>query len=207
MAMLPVLLEIVDQMYNSLDSQSQTFQDGGIPMLFVPQQRPASGCGQRRMQFRCRPAGSFPGEAGCGRKCPRGNCARKAASDDFQVSVDVKSFNPEEINVKVKDREIIVEGKHEERQDETGFVSRQFTRRFVLPQEFDPDTISTFLNAEGKMTIKAVKPQPAAVETNERVIPIQRVPTEAAEATEAPATEQEWEKVDEAAGAEKPIKE
>jgi crystallin, alpha B len=196
MAFLPVILDLVDEMYTSLDDQSKTFSDR-IPFFIIPQRNADGqdmGCRRGPMMRGCQ----MQKPDGCPRKCRRGTCAvAKPASDDFELSIDVQTFKPEEITVKVKNNEIIVEGKHEERQDEFGFVSRQFSRRCTLPQEFDPDTISTFLNAEGKMTIKAQKPQPPAVETNERVIPIQREPKAAA--TEA-TTEQEWEKVDEAVG-------
>lgn len=188
MALLPVLLEMVDDIYSSLDNQSKNADS--IPLLFMPQ-RPG-GCGQG-MRFHCGP------KAASGtRKCQRGACTMATKPEGFKVVVDVKSFKPEEVNVKVKGHEIIVEGKHEEREDEIGFVSRQFSRRFVLPQEYDPDTVSTFLDAEGKMTINAQKPQPPAVETNERKIPIQRVASAASE--EAPTTEQDWEKVEQTAG-------
>jgi Hsp20/alpha crystallin family len=182
MAFLPVLLDMVDEMYTSLDGQSKGFSSS-IPLLFVPQRTGNVGGGQNTNCPR--------GARGCRfqRGCQRGACAKPAS--DFEVSFDVKTFKPEEINVKVKGHEIHIEAKHEEREDEIGFVSRQFSRRFELPQEFDADTISTFLSAEGKMTVKASKPQPAAVETSERIIPIQRIST-----TEAvtPSTE---EKVDE----------
>lgn len=197
--MLPVLLDMVDEIYASLDDQSKTFADS-IPLLFVPQRaNSAGGCGQ---EMRCR-RGPMRGcqkqkPANCSRKCQRGNCCdvAKPTSDDFQMSIDVKSFKPEEISVKVKGNEIFIEGKHEERVDEFGFVSRQFSRRCVLPEVFDPDTISTFLTADGKMTVKATKPQPPAVELTERIIPIQREPV----TTEPSSSEQEWEKVDETAG-------
>lgn len=55
----------------------------------------------------------------------------------FQVNLDVQQFGPHEISVKTVDDFIVVEGKHEERQDEHGFVSRQFVRRYQLPGE-DP---------------------------------------------------------------------
>jgi crystallin, alpha B len=44
--------------------------------------------------------------------------------DKFQIILDVQQFTPEEITVKTNDKFIIVEGKHEEKQDEHGFVSR-----------------------------------------------------------------------------------
>lgn len=168
MAMLPVLLNMVDDIYASLDNSSHGQLGGDIPLLFVPQTR-GSACRQR---------------------CP-GNRAFgltqqwKPTSDDFQVALNVKSFSPEEISVKVKGREVIVEGKHEERKDDHGFVSRQFTRRYVLPEPYDPDTIATYLDAEGKMTIKALKPKPAVEENQERIIQIERVPIEQKKPVEA----------------------
>lgn len=44
--------------------------------------------------------------------------------DKFQIILDVQQFSPDEIAVKTNDKFIIVEGKHEEKQDEHGFVSR-----------------------------------------------------------------------------------
>jgi hypothetical protein len=112
---------------------------------------------------------------GCPRFAGRGCPCKKTLAEDFKVSFDVKSFNPDEISVKVKGREIFVDGKHDERADEQGFVSRQFSRRFVVPDEFDTDTIATYLDMEGRMTITASKPKPPVDESTERVIPIERV--------------------------------
>ncbi|CAH1963859.1 unnamed protein product [Acanthoscelides obtectus] len=49
--------------------------------------------------------------------------------DKFQVILDVQQFAPNEITVKTTGNSIVVEGKHEEKQDEHGFISRHFTRR------------------------------------------------------------------------------
>lgn len=111
----------------------------------------------------------------CPRFAGRGCPCKKTLAEDFKVTFDVKSFNPDEISVKVKGREIFVDGKHDERADEQGFVSRQFTRRYVVPDEFDTDTIATYLDVEGRMTITASKPKPPVDESTERVIPIERV--------------------------------
>lgn len=46
------------------------------------------------------------------------------AKDKFEVLLDVQQFRPDEICVKTSDKFIIVEGKHEEKQDEHGYVSR-----------------------------------------------------------------------------------
>ena len=36
-----------------------------------------------------------------------------------------------------KDAYLAISGKHEERNDEHGFVSRQFSRRFLIPKDVD----------------------------------------------------------------------
>lgn len=52
-----------------------------------------------------------------------------------QVILDVQQFTPNEITVKTTDKHIIVEGKHEEKADEHGYISRHFVRRYQLPGE------------------------------------------------------------------------
>ncbi|KAG8228850.1 hypothetical protein J437_LFUL008346 [Ladona fulva] len=91
--------------------------------------------------------------------------------DDFEVMLDVQQFRPEEISVKTVDNSIVVEGKHEEKRDEHGFVSRHFIRRYVLPQGISPGTVTTSLSSDGVLTITAPKalPMPAI---NERIVPI-----------------------------------
>lgn len=44
--------------------------------------------------------------------------------DKFEVLLDVQQFRPDEIAVKTSEKFIIVEGKHEEKQDEHGYISR-----------------------------------------------------------------------------------
>jgi Hsp20/alpha crystallin family len=49
--------------------------------------------------------------------------------DGFQACVDVHHFKPSEISVKSVDHTVIIEGKHEERDDNHGSVSRHFVRK------------------------------------------------------------------------------
>lgn len=79
----------------------------------------------------------------------------KIANNKYQISLDVQKFAPEEISVKATDDWIIVEGKHEERQDEQGFVSRHFVRRFMLPAGHDRNKIVSSLSSDGVLTILA----------------------------------------------------
>ncbi|EEB10971.1 protein lethal, putative [Pediculus humanus corporis] len=91
--------------------------------------------------------------------------------NEFKINLDVQQFPPECLNVKVVDNSVIVEGKHEERADEHGYISRQFTRRYVLPDNVDPSTVVSNLSSDGVLTVAAPKkiaPAPA----NERVVPI-----------------------------------
>ena len=91
--------------------------------------------------------------------------------DAIKINLDVKQFKPEELNVKVVDGYVVVEGKHEERQDEHGFISRQFSRRYKLPDNVDPATVSSSLSSDGVLMVSAPKkalPPPS----NERSVPI-----------------------------------
>lgn len=87
------------------------------------------------------------------------------------VSMDVQAFSPEEITVKTTDTSVTIEGKHEERKDHQGYISRQFTRRYSIPQGCDPSTITSELSSDGILTVKALKSK--ALENNVRIINIQ----------------------------------
>ncbi|XP_013187583.2 protein lethal(2)essential for life-like [Amyelois transitella] len=77
--------------------------------------------------------------------------------DKFQITLDVQHFLPNEISVKVIGKEIIVEGKHEDRQDNHGVVSRQFKRRYVLPNECLSEQVSSTLSSDGLLSVIARK--------------------------------------------------
>jgi len=106
----------------------------------------------------------------CPKKCHANKLLPTTGKDGFQICFDVQQFNPNEITVKTVDNYVLVEGKHEEREDDHGFISRQFTRRYALPKGYDPNTVISSLSSDGVLTVKA--PPPQALETNERVIPI-----------------------------------
>lgn len=90
--------------------------------------------------------------------------------DGFEVKLDVSGYMPEELDVKTVDNYIVIKGKHEEKQDEHGFISRQFTRRYALPDNVKPDTVNCSLSSDGFLVLAA----PLAIEENkdERPIPI-----------------------------------
>jgi len=119
-------------------------------------------------------------------RCPRflselRNSADSAAipkssigKDGFQVCMDVQQFAPNEISVKTVDNTIVVEANHEERQDEHGYISRQFKRRYALPQGFNIKDVVTQLSSDGILTIKAPPEVKAVDQGNVRVLQIQQ---------------------------------
>lgn len=82
----------------------------------------------------------------------------KIGDDGFQVCVDVQHFQPNEIEVKTENNTVIVHAKHEEKVDEHGYISREFTRRYQLPDEFKPENVVSSLSSDGVLMIKAPKP-------------------------------------------------
>ncbi|VVC38137.1 Hypothetical protein CINCED_3A024169 [Cinara cedri] len=77
--------------------------------------------------------------------------------EGFKVNLDVQQFKPDEVNVKVVDDYIVIDGKHEERVDEHGFISRQFTRRYKIPENVDQKLIQSSLSSDGVLSIGAPK--------------------------------------------------
>lgn len=73
--------------------------------------------------------------------------------------------------MKAVENSLIVEGKHEERMDEHGFVSRSFKRRYILPKDVDMAALKSNLSRDGVLSIEAPKKHVDA--PNERTIPVQ----------------------------------
>ncbi|XP_026733854.1 protein lethal(2)essential for life-like [Trichoplusia ni] len=101
---------------------------------------------------------------------PKPGSTVKIDKDKCQINVDVQHFAPDEITVKTSNGYIVIEGKHEEKEDEHGYVSRQFVRRFKLPEESDPDLVESRLSSDGILTVVAPKKSEAV--TGERAVPI-----------------------------------
>lgn len=94
-----------------------------------------------------------------------------ADKDKFQVRLDVQQFAPSEINVYSSgNNTITVEGKHEEKQDEHGYISRHFVRRYVIPKGHDVERAVSTLSSDGVLTIMA--PAVDSKQSEQRNIPI-----------------------------------
>uniref|UniRef100_A0A3P8SVR2 Si:dkey-1k23.3 n=1 Tax=Amphiprion percula TaxID=161767 RepID=A0A3P8SVR2_AMPPE len=93
----------------------------------------------------------------------------------WRVGMDVAHFSPSEISLSVRDGFLEVEGRHEERPDEHGFIARCFTRKYRLPAEVDVTNITSTLSVDGILTVEAPVPEtsvPAAI-----LIPIKVITT------------------------------
>ncbi|GLG94659.1 Hsp11 [Gryllus bimaculatus] len=86
-----------------------------------------------------------------------GNASVEYDEKGFKVILDVRQFKPEEIKVKVVDGFIIVEGNHEEHQDNSEMLSRQFVRRYRIPHDVDQRTITSKLSCNGLLEIEALR--------------------------------------------------
>jgi HSP20 family molecular chaperone IbpA len=70
------------------------------------------------------------------------------------VKVDVHQFLPQELKVKVAENYVVVEGHHEEREDQHGLISRNFKRRYRLPENVKDDQLICDLSVDGVMLIR-----------------------------------------------------
>jgi hypothetical protein len=89
----------------------------------------------------------------------------------FEVKANVSEYSPAELSVRTVGKTILVEGKHTEREDELSFVSRSFSRRFVIPEGVKPENVTCKLTSDGFLVLSA----PIVVEppvTSERTVPI-----------------------------------
>lgn len=89
----------------------------------------------------------------------------------FERCIDVQHFKPEEISVKVDKNSILVHAKHAEKQDEQGFIFREFTRRYELPIGCKGEDVISSLSSDGILSVKCVAP-PVIEEPEERQVPI-----------------------------------
>ncbi|KPP69966.1 heat shock protein beta-1-like [Scleropages formosus] len=109
----------------------------------------------------------------------------KQSQDQWKVSLDVNHFSPEELVVKTKNGVVEITGKHEERRDEHGFISRCFTRKYTLPPGVDVEKVTSSLSPEGVLTVEAPLAKPA-IQASEITIPVtmEAKPVEAKPSTE-----------------------
>ncbi|XP_069750977.1 crystallin, alpha B, b [Narcine bancroftii] len=95
----------------------------------------------------------------------------KLDKDKFAIHLDVKHFTPEEIRVKIQGDFIEIQAQHEERQDEHGYISREFNRKYKIPAGVDPSMITSSLSVDGVLMITGPR---KVADVPERAVPILR---------------------------------
>ena len=85
-------------------------------------------------------------------------------SDKFEVTLDVPQYKPEELKVTVVNNILSIEGKHSEDKSEqddksacSSSVMRQFSRKWTLPADCDPDKVMSNLSSDGILMVTAPK--------------------------------------------------
>ncbi|XP_052075858.1 alpha-crystallin A chain-like [Mytilus californianus] len=96
----------------------------------------------------------------------------KYDSKKLEINLDVSMYSPEELNVTIAEDRMIIKGKHEQKEDNYGFITREFTREFVVPENIDADRITSTLSEEGMLMIQGRAR--GAEEANERVVNIEK---------------------------------
>jgi len=103
----------------------------------------------------------------------------KCTKDRFEVKMNVEQFSPEEVTVTAADKYLVVEGKHEEKQDEHGMnMSRSFTRCYRLPEDlnaksFDERVTCTW-SPDGVLLITVPRKEAIVEKGAAKVLPIKQ---------------------------------
>lgn len=84
----------------------------------------------------------------------------------YKLDLDMKGMEPENINITLKDHDLTVTARRDEKREDGSRFVRENTYHYTLPSEINPDTVRSTL-ADGILTIEAALP---AVESKE--IPI-----------------------------------
>ncbi|XP_057380104.1 alpha-crystallin A chain-like isoform X2 [Daphnia carinata] len=96
--------------------------------------------------------------------------------DKFQVTLNLKNFKSNEVNVKVIDQTLCVCAEHEEKPDDSGRIYRKIKRRYFLPNNVDCDKINATFSDDGTLIVSAGKK--AIGPGKERNIEIKHLPAQ-----------------------------
>lgn len=73
------------------------------------------------------------------------------------MTLNLGDFKSNEINVKVVDRALDICAEHKEKPDETGHISRNIRRRYMLPRNVDFENLNATLSDNGTLVVCATK--------------------------------------------------
>ncbi|CAN8004654.1 unnamed protein product [Ixodes hexagonus] len=125
-----------------------------------------------------RPVGLFEHpEVSRSRKASTLECPASEISltpDNFALTMDVRGFMPEEISVKTVGNSVEVHARHEEETDQRGLVLREFRRKYTLPDDVDPESVTSKLTGRGLLAVEAPRKTAEKIALSETVpIPVE----------------------------------
>jgi len=88
------------------------------------------------------------------------------------VNLDVQQFKPDEVKVKTVGNFIEIEGKHGEKEDEHGSVSRHFVRRYMIPMNAQPEDVQCHMSSDGVLQVQVARDTVHKLATDQHAIPI-----------------------------------
>jgi HSP20 family molecular chaperone IbpA len=69
--------------------------------------------------------------------------SKDGGGNDLQVKLDVGNYAPDEVSVRILENTVTIEGKH----DEQSYIHRHFIRRYTLPNDVKPESITCNLHS------------------------------------------------------------
>ncbi|XP_066495631.1 heat shock protein beta-2 [Tiliqua scincoides] len=85
----------------------------------------------------------------------RGSSEVNLNEHKFQAFLDVCHFTPDEISVRTVDNLLEVTAQHPQKADRHGFISREFTRTYILPLDVNALLVKATLSHDGILSIEA----------------------------------------------------
>ncbi|VDK66208.1 unnamed protein product [Anisakis simplex] len=76
---------------------------------------------------------------------------------NFNVELNVSQFNPKELSVNIVGNAMVIEGHHQEREEDGGTIERHFVRKFMLPKNARTDELVSKLSDDGILSITVPK--------------------------------------------------
>lgn len=98
----------------------------------------------------------------------------RVSKDVFEIILDVHQFAKSDLSVKTVDNTIIIEGKHNEKDDPHGHLSQSFLKRYTIPIGYDSRLVTSTISTDGFLTVRAPAMCKAQIKGRERNIYIHR---------------------------------
>ena len=75
--------------------------------------------------------------------------------ENFQLTLDVTGYRPDEISIRVNGRNLVIHGETKDEKATDHVHHQQFTRHFTLPADVDVDALSSRYTKDSKLTVEA----------------------------------------------------